>query len=177
MISNQMVMTDQEEMGQEGVNQNEMRQEETCVDAEIERTELFCPNGSNGRGFWTFWLKHGEKFTIELHPRYSRVVAILEHARRSDLGLNAAGAGGWRSKSKIADAIGEMNEYRVNESTVTAYVAQIDKRVKKKMRESIDSHVRTETFQVFERRRGLGVRLADGVSVEIIDGTNEEPDE
>lgn len=176
MIASDMLMTEQEELIQEGLNQGEMNGEGFYVDAVIDRIELYCPNGLEGRGFLTIWLTTGNKFTVELDPRYSRVVAILENARVSELGLNATGAGGWRSKSKLADAINAMNGYRVNESTVTAYVSQIDKLVKQRLRESVDSLIRTDTFRLLERRRGLGVRLAEGVTVEILNDAAQQPD-
>lgn len=124
--------------------------------------ELYLPGGLDAAGFLCLWLT-GQKIEIELPPRLSRILVLLAEARLADADVPAA-ARGWRTRPWLVEEIEHLTGYAPDPKSVSAYATKLLQIVG-----SAFAKVAHSNIAVLERQRGLGMRLAPEIKLDVVD--------
>lgn len=125
-------------------------------------------DGAVGASLFKGRLPSNPDFQIALPPRHSRLLVAVVEARGKNQGTGRENRDGWRTRKQLARAIEVSWGYRVSASTITAYASQLATMIREPLRTN------GIEIEILERRRGFGIRLAPGVSIELVDD-DEEP--
>jgi hypothetical protein len=136
--------------------------------SEKQRFKLYCPAGLRAPTYLSKSLDNGREPGLGVDARYARLLIVLAVLRQLDAGKKPAPVEGWRPRTAIAEYLSWISGYVVDATSISAYAV----RLTKKLQMAVDNGS-SEPLPIIERRKGLGMRLAGGVEIEIIDETHD----
>jgi hypothetical protein len=124
--------------------------------------ELHFPTGLGGNAIVSLSNLLGDKVkrSAKLSGRLGRLLFTLGEIRRSDAEL-CGGERGWRSRARVSAQNAEITGWDLEVTSVSAYAYQLQLR--------LEELLAGEPKAIIERQRGLGMRIANGVALQIFD--------
>lgn len=130
-----------------------------------QRYELLFPAGLNAPAYLSTEVDDSRQIVVATDARFARLLVVLKLFRDVDTGTRSGPAQGWRPRPVIAAYLARMTDWSIDEQTVSAYASQLMRKLERAVA-AVDKDVR---LPLIERRRGLGMRLADGVEIDVRD--------
>jgi hypothetical protein len=135
--------------------------------------KLYLPAGVTNIGFLCLYYLGSDStlhfLSVELKPAFALLLFVMWKAFHADQNLPEQ-IRGWRCPVAISTEISKYTSWNLEPQTVRVYMSKISKAIRKAIQQVKDVPSERVVPQIlFERRRGLGARLA--VDLEVIDMT------